>query len=203
MSEQMDRVTKETYRYFYVDGLAETAVGVLFAAIGLVLFGWAGFHEGSWVQKTAVIALPLLILSGAFAINHIVVALKKRITYQRTGYVAYRPGEPRYSRWLLPLLTLGLIILMFLFPAWLNKMAFIQGALLGLILTLTGYRVSLTRFYPVAVLALLIGLAAAWFVTDEVVGSALTFGLTGLAMVGSGLYAFARYLRQHPAPKES
>ena len=85
MTEQMDKIVKETYRYFYVDGLVETAVGLLFALIGMVLAGWAGFEEGSWLLKTAVIILPILIIGGTFGIKWLVGNLKERITYPRTG----------------------------------------------------------------------------------------------------------------------
>ena len=203
MSEQMDKVVKETYRYFYVDGLVETAVGLLFALIGLVLAGWAGFEQDSWLLKTAVIILPILIIGGTFGIKWLVGSLKERITYPRTGYVAYRPGEPNNKRWLLPLFAALLVLLMFLFPAWLNKMAFVQGALLAFILGVIGYRVALARFYLSAGIAFAIGLLATLFVANEVMGSAITFGGTGVLMLLMGLAVFATYLRQHPVQEAS
>ncbi|MCB9430883.1 MAG: hypothetical protein H6668_02770 [Ardenticatenaceae bacterium] len=203
MSEQMDKVVKETYRYFYVDGLVETAVGLLFAFIGLVLAGWAEFEQGSWLLKTAVIILPILIIGGTFGIKWLVGSLKERITYPRTGYVAYRPGEPNNKRWLLPLFAALLVLLMFLFPAWLNKMAFVQGALLAFILGIIGYRVALARFYLSAGIAFAIGLLATLFVANEVMGSAITFGGTGVLMLLMGLIVFTTYLRQHPIPEIS
>lgn len=198
MNNQLDDMAKRPYRYFYVDGLVEAATGLLFLAIGLVLLGWINLDRGSWVQITAVIALPLVIIGGTFAIKHIVGSLKERITYQRTGYVAYRADEPGNGRWFVLGVATVLIAVMFFLPDWLNTMPAIQGALLGIILASIGYRVAVTRFYIFGGLALIIGVATAYLVRDEILGSMITFAITGAAMFLLGLIVFLNYLRQHP-----
>lgn len=202
MKDKQKDVVKETYRYFYVDGLVETAVGLLFMGVGGVLLAWLAIADGSWWQVLAALALPLLTFGGALAIKRIVGRLKERITYQRTGYVAYREGEPGGGRWLIIGAALALVALMFVLPEWLTKMPAAIGALLLIVLAYWGYRVSLVRFYVFGVMALLLGIAGSWLVADELLGGALTFLGVGLMMTVVGTAVFLNYVRQHPQPEE-
>ena len=120
MNDQLDDITKRTYRYFYVDGLIEAATGFLFLTIGLLLLGWINLEKGGWVQITAVIALPLVILGGTFLIKHVVNSLKERIIYPRTGYVAYRPSKSLPGRWAVVGASFVLILLLLIVPDWLT-----------------------------------------------------------------------------------
>ncbi len=198
MNNQMDDMVKRTYRYFYVDGLVEAATGLLFLLIGLVLLGWINLEEGGWVQITAVIALPIVILGGTFFIKYVVNNLKERITYQRTGYVAYREDEPAKGRWIVIALAFAMPAILLLLPDSLNSMSTMQGALLGVILAAIGYRVSVTRFYVFGAIAFTIGVTVAFVVQNEILGSVITFAVTGGAMFLLGIIVFLNYLRQHP-----
>ncbi len=198
MNKQLDDMTKRTYSYFYVDGLVEAATGFLFLTIGLVLLGWINLEKGGWVQITAVIALPLVILGGTFLIKHVVSSLKERITYPRTGYVAYRPSKSLPGRWVVVGTSFVLILLLFIVPDWLNRMAAVQGALLCIILVAIGYQVSVSRFYIFGGIALTIGITTAFLVNDEIVGSVITFIITGASMFLLGTIVFLNYLHHHP-----
>ncbi len=203
MTKQADQVVKETYRYFYVDGLVETAVGLLFVGVGGMLLAWMALSTGSWLHVLAALALPLLTFGGGLIIKRVVQNLKERITYPRTGYVAYRDGQPGGGRWLIVGAALGLALLLFVVPAWLNKMPAVIGALLLVILVYMGYRVSLWRFYLFGAAALVLGVALAWLLADELLGAALTFIGVGAVMTVAGTAVFLNYLRRHPQADEA
>jgi hypothetical protein len=58
MTNKIDDVVKQTYRYYYEDGLVEMAVGLLFIATGLVLFAWQGIGSSPLVTLLLVAGLP-------------------------------------------------------------------------------------------------------------------------------------------------
>lgn len=197
----VDEMVKRTYRYFYDDGLAELAVGLLFTLLGLVLFGWNSLGSTQWVTLAVVAATVLLVLTAPFLVTRAVRAVKARLTYPRTGYVAYRPGEPSVARWLLMAAAVTLIVIAWVVPE-LNQMSFAVGVFLALILGLMGYRVGLRRFYLVAIAAEMTGTLAAALDVGEVIGTAVTFAVTGLLLLLSGGVTLLLYLRQHPRPDE-
>jgi hypothetical protein len=203
MADKIDDIVKQTYRYYYEDGLVEMAVGLLFIACGLVLFAWQGIGSSPLVTLLLVVGLPAVVIGGAFLVKRLVQNLKRRVTYPRTGYVAYRRGEPTNSRWFLLAGVLVLIVASFFLPDILNQMQAVVGALLAIILSILGYRLGIWRFYLLGVAALFIGIATAVFLDDELVGAALTFAASGLLLFLSGGLVFLSYLRRtgarHPA----
>jgi hypothetical protein len=197
----VDELVKRTYRYFYDDGLAELAVGLLFALTGIILVGWHALGSTQWVTIGVVAATVLLVAAGPLLVAWAVRTVKGRVTYPRTGYVAYRAGEPGAARWLLMGAAVGVVVIAVIFPEF-NKMPFIVGSLVGLIFGLMGYRVELWRLYPVAVVAVILGILMTLLDVEEVIGTAITFAGTGvLLLAGGGLTLFA-YVRQHPDPNK-
>lgn len=202
MTTKLDDMVRQTQRYFYDDGLVEAAVGLLFLAVGLVLFAWRNIGDSTSLTVFLALAIPALTLGGAWLLKRGVQAAKERITYPRTGYVAYRPGEPAVGRWL-GLFAAVLVALAILFlPNQYNQTQLAVGALLAAILAYLGYTVGLWRFYLVAALALAVGLGSAGLLDDELIGTGLTFGLAGLALLLTGGLALARYLYRHPQADE-
>lgn len=198
---QVNEMVKRTYRYYYDDGLAELAIGLLFMLLGLVLFGWLFLGTAPWVTITVVAVTVLLILAAPFLAKWVVQNVKERVTYQRTGYVAYRPGEPNAGRWIVIGGVLIMVLLMLVLPEWFSQMSLVVGAILALVLGLLGYRAQVWRFYLVAAVALGTGILTAIWGAEEVIGSALTFGITGLVLVLTGGITLLAYLRQHPRPE--
>lgn len=202
MGNKVDNIVKQTYRYFYDDGLVEMAVGLLFIAVGLVLLAWHSFNSSPLVMIIVVVGLPAVIIAGAYLIKRLVREMKQRITYPRTGYVAYRQGEPSKGRWFVPLAALALVVASFLLPETFMTMSPMVGALLAVILFFMGYRVDLWRFYVVGIIALVSGVALAWLGVVELIAVSLTFAITGVALFLAGAFAFVGYLRRHPKPHE-
>jgi hypothetical protein len=202
MGNKIDNIVKHTYRYFYDDGLVEMAVGLLFIAVGLVLLAWQGFDYSPVVTIIVVVGLPAVVIGGAYLIKRLVREMKQRITYPRTGYVAYRQGEPSKGRWFIPLAAFALVVALLFLPEAFMRMSAMVGALLAVVLIFMGYRVGLWRFYAVGVIALVSGVVLAWSDVVELIAVSLTFAITGVALFLVGALAFAGYLRRHPEPHE-
>jgi len=198
---QIDDLVKRTYRYFYDDGLVELGIGVLFLMLSLVLFGWLALGSTPWISILIVVITVLLILAAPFLVKRAVRVMKERVTYQRTGYVAYRPGEPGIGRWIMIGAVILLVVVMFVMPEWFNQISVAVGIFLAIILAWFGYRVNLWRFYLVAGVALITGILAALVGMDEIIGTALTFAATGLLLVITGGVTLQAYLRRHPRPE--
>jgi hypothetical protein len=202
MANKIDNILKQTYRYFYEDGLVEMAVGFLFVAVGLVLLAWQSLNDSPLVMLILVVGFVAVVIGGAYLIKRLVREIKQRLTYPRTGYVAYRQGEPAKGRWFVPLAALALLVASLFLPEDFMEMSAMMGALLAVILAFMGYRVGLWRFYAVAIIALVSGVALAWLNVVELIAVSLTFIISGAALFLAGALAFAGYLRRHPQPHE-
>lgn len=203
MTDKIDDIVKRTYRYYYEDGLVEMAVGLMFIACGLVLFSWQGIGSSPLVTALLVVGLPAVVIGGAFVVRRLVQDVKRRVTHQRTGYVAYRRGEPANNRWFLLAAVLILVVASLFLPDIFNRMQAVVGTLLAIILGFLGYRFGLRRFYLLGAATLIIGIAAAVRIEDELLATALTFAASGLLLLLSGGLTFLGYLRRtrgrHPA----
>lgn len=186
-------------RYWYVDGLAELAGGVVIFLVGLCYAIAALLPEGLASGLVIGIGQPALVLGAAWISRRVVRDLKERVTYPRTGYVEYRqPGGPnRWARVLLvALVAFGISALTALLGRGLPDRVWplLTGLLLALAIAYLGARIGLKRFYAVAGFSLLAG--AAIYLLD-LAGSwpaALIFGSEGLAWVISGLLTLVHYL---------
>lgn len=198
MSQEIDKVIQRTQRYYYEDGLVETAVGILFSVIGVALLGWLTMYINPVLGVVMVFVSMGLIFGGTLFVQKVIPMLKERITSPRTGSVTYARNQPTRGRWLVVGAAFLLAVLVIVFPDHLSKMSVVEGALLGVVLCYLGYRVRLPRFYLLGGAALVTGIAAAMLFDNDIVGSAFTFGVTGLIMIISGLIVLMQYLRHHP-----
>jgi hypothetical protein len=199
MSEQMDRIVKDTQRYLYDDGLVEIATGLLVLLVGLGLFSWMAFTDISSVLGVVlIVTLLLLAVGGGYLIKKAVEAVKERITYPRTGYVAYKQEEPRRGRLIVMAAALLASLVILLLPEELSRMCTIVGAMLGIVLVILGYRLAITRFYVVAFVAIAAGLVMSFLFEEEALGTAVTLMISGAALILSGAAALMQYLQKHP-----
>jgi hypothetical protein len=202
MDNQMPSVKElidRPFRYFYDDGLVELAVGTLFLAAGLTISAWAATPAGSMWRLVGALLLVAIPLLGSVLFKCLVQKVKDHWVHPRTGYVDYGESRPSRARWIVIGGALALAIAGFVLPDRLNNMALGEGALLGLVLATLAYRARLTRFYLLAAIAALIGLAAALWLGPDLWGSAATFGATGAVMILSGGCALRQYFMAHPA----
>jgi hypothetical protein len=203
MNRRIDEVMRQTYRYYYEDGLVEIAVGLLFLVIGLLLLLWPAVQSGAIPGIVLAFGLPILTVLGAFLVRKAVQTVKMRAIHPRTGYISYRQQDWPRERRLFVTVALAVTLLSVFLPDAFRRMSFAEGLFLGLVLSLVGFRVGLRRFYWLALLAALLGTLVAALVPDDVVGSALTFSGAGIVMATSGAVAFAKYLLRHPSPGDN
>ncbi len=202
MGDKIGQVMQRTYRYYYDERLVELAIGGLFLSIGILIRVWASMAFGSPLALGITLALFALVIGGGLLVKQAVGRIKERVTYPRTGYVSYRQHQPARGRWLLIGVAAAYVLLIFVLPEWFSKMALAEGVLLLVVLSYMGYRVGEPRFYLVGVTAGLIGLGAALLIPDDLVGSSVTFGGTGIALLLSGVWALRAYLQAHPNGRE-
>lgn len=202
MTNQIDKMIQRSYQYFYRDGLVELAVGGLFLMVSLFIQTWTVFPQDSPMRMITAIGLPVLTVGGALLVKRIVGEAKERVTYPRTGYVTYRQGEPSLGRWPILVAALVLIVLSYILPDRYVQISLMEGGILGVVLFYMGYRVGLSRFYLLGLVAILIGTLAAFLFPGDIPGTVVTFGATGAVMLLSGAYVLLRYLSQHPRPDQ-
>jgi hypothetical protein len=189
----MENIQKQTYRYYYEDGLAEMAVGLLFTLVGFNIWLIHVTSSGSAFSIASWILLPVLTIGGVFGVQYLLSRLKEQLIYPRTGYVAYR-DEPKKSRWWVIAVALGALAGAYLLPySWLEKMSVITGAILCAALITIGTRANLNRLIALGLFVLISGLGMAYFVDSELAGLALTFVLAGLALLAAGGIGFLTY----------
>jgi uncharacterized membrane protein YbjE (DUF340 family) len=198
MNQNIDDMMRRTYRYYYEDGLVETAVGILFFIIGLALLGWLTIQSSLILGIGMVILSVLLIFGGTLFVQKVIPRLKERFVHPRTGKVVYRQEEPKQSNRLILFVVTMVIALGIFLPERFNQMALLEGVLLGALFVYLGYRVKVNRFYLLGGAALLVALASMMLFSDDIRSSAFTFGGTGLILLISGLIVLARYLRRYP-----
>lgn len=201
MNEQnYDEIRKRTARYWYVDGLAEMGLGVIFFVLGIsfLLIGFVQPNTPSMILWG--VGQPLVVILVAVGVGRAIKALKQRVTFPRTGYVAYIPKSGK-RRWLGALVSgvtaAVLSIVMTFLSNYLqaNLMIAISGLIFALLCVYLAVQFGLTRFY------ILGGLVAAWAIAvsiakpAEPLPSVLLFGGIGLLWIGSGALTLVAYLR--------
>lgn len=198
MTNLVKEYVKETYRYFYEDGLAEIAVGLLMFVVGSGLFVWQYIASSLFRVVFLVIILPVMIIGGVFLVRQFVHQAKERVTYARTGYVSFRDGEPASSRLFLLLSVLTLLVALFFLPEIFSRLQFAVGYFSAVFLGYLGIRLGLWRFFVIGFVTFLLGTAVTVLFANEMEGTGVTIAGLGVFTLLSGLLVFYRYLQQHP-----
>lgn len=205
MNTNVDDLMRKTKSYWYEDGLVEILAGVFFVLIGLfLLLDWATPQNSAlkWIFTPGFLVVTIgWILSG----RKVVGWLKERITYPRTGYVAYKQA-PRQSRLLRGAVGgfIGaafalVVVASLMYRQDIVRLApLIMAAGVAALLFRIGSEVAVARFYMLAVWSLAVGCALAWLTSDLSLGIALYYALLGLAILVLGGAALIRYLRAAP-----
>jgi hypothetical protein len=178
------------------------AVGLLFAVIGLDTWLISILPEGSPLSLTAWITLPILTIGGIIGVQRLVPTFKERLVYPRTGYIDYS-SKPNPYRWLVIGGALALAVAILVLPyEWLNRESVSGGTIFFIVLASIGAQVDLRRLMLIGGLALVLGISLAFLPGSEHAGLALTFTITGLALLLSGGLALRGYLAKNPLTDE-
>jgi len=205
MISQVEAAPRRAVRYWFEDGLVEIGAGILFLALA-GLFALEGLAPAnSPGAALSALGLPLVILGGMLLVGLAVRAAKERLTYPRTGYVAYPAAGPA-RRILAGVIgagvSLAIVWLLAARPSLQLALGALQGIALAIVFMALSLRTGLARLAMVGFVALGGGLVATTLALGASLGSALAFGAAGVAAVLSGALALSRYLRTTALPTE-
>ena len=78
-----------TIQYRFEDGIIELVMGMMFLLMGIYFYLTATM-ENSQLAEVLTASFVLLFIGGWYLMQYLIRSLKERITFSRTGYVAYR-----------------------------------------------------------------------------------------------------------------
>lgn len=201
----IEKIEKRTIQSFYEDGLTEIALGFVFLLLGGFFYAQSALPDGSRLGLVMNVLMIVVIFAGAFLARRIIRYLKRRITYPRTGYVAFKKKDLSPRRRLASAVVGGifgasLAVLYGLAPSVKVLLPALLGLLLGVATLLFANKVGLLRFYVLAAASALVGIALTAAGIGELRGIGLYYGGYGAAVLLSGLAALAVYLRRSTPP---
>jgi hypothetical protein len=201
MDKDFTKAQTRVLQYWFVDGLAELAAGLVSIFLA-VLFGvWQIIFTWRW---------SLLVVLGAgfvvsFGLRLIIQRIKEHTTYLRTGYAAPLSGlESKWSVLIAIAFTLLLLGLNYYLSTkglqgllWSPALA---GSVFAFIFAWTGALTKLRRFYFLALLSLCAGVPLAVLGMDYFRGVGILTGVVGLILLYQGYRTRKAYIRQNPPP---
>lgn len=206
-NKEINETIKRTKRYWYVDGFSEIGIGLLLIVI--ILFNYlVGQVQTPILQiLLVVVGLPGVIVLGSRGLSRVVVKLKEKYTYPRTGYIAYRTktGSRRWKRVLLAgtvgLLAGALTSLLSGSLPLIYEQLFVT-VMIACAYTYIGYSIGLKRFYWIAGATILLGLGLSLARLEEIRYFLTFFVGQGLIWIVSGLLALRQYFGGTQPPAE-
>lgn len=205
MNESYEHMVRRTRQYWYEDGLPEMAIGLLFLSIGLIFYAAEVLDSPVLTALLVSLGLPLLFLGPGRKLGRLVQNAKARVTYPRTGYVAYR-SKPANRRILvglfIPLAVAGVLLLAIFGEAVEIERWFplIDGVLAAFVLIWVSQ--GLLRFYLISGVLVISGLLLSLNEVGGILGHSLIYTEMGLALLVSGLVTLWLYLRRTESYQE-
>ena len=203
--DELDKAKQRSFQYWYMDGLNEIGFGCLMLLLGLYFYLEGALSQTSTLRVILDSSLILVILGGAWLISRGIKYFKEKITYPRTGYVAYAQKR-RTPRWLTAIIAglagafFAAIIIQGNLLKWLPALT---GIVLCLVMVFMAARANLLRFYLLAAVALIIGVVITLSNFEQSVGLSAVYALFGLTLLISGIRSLVLYLRSFPSAEES
>jgi hypothetical protein len=207
MTDDLKKPQLRAIQYFFADGSFEFGFGLL--CLILAVFFYVETHVQGWLSALVDGSLVLVMIGGAWLINRLIKLLKERLTWPRTGYVTYsrQNGLKRGWRLALGMIVGGLVaavaaVIITNPNTRIAAMPLLAGLLLGLVLAILGWRARLPRFYLLAALSAVVGIALAFSGLENIVALAAYYLTFSLALFTTGTCVLRAYLRQNPATVE-
>ncbi len=199
MDKKLSNIQNRTIQYWFVDGLAECAAGLLALFVAFIFWIWPIFIMWRW-------SLPVILVAGlmaAIGFRFIISRIKERSTYPRTGYVA--PLDNLKNKRSL-LITLIFLLIFFGSNYLLTTRASpdllwspgLAGFGFALVFTWVGALTKVRRIYFSAFLSLLVGISLALLGIDYFHGTAILAASIGLVWLYLGYRTHKAYIRQNP-----
>jgi hypothetical protein len=89
--EQIESLLKRPFSYYNIDGVGELSMGIMILGFGLLM--WLQAHSPRGAIWHSMYMLFGYVGTMCLAIHYGTKAIKQRITYPRTGFVAYRKSD--------------------------------------------------------------------------------------------------------------
>ncbi len=201
----IEKIEKRTVRSYYDDGLFEIALGLIFLFLGGLLFGQTAFPQGTWLNAVLTVLFFIVLVSMGILVRRFVRFFKRRITDRRTGYVAFKKKETSPKSRAATMVVAGIIgaalaSLYGLSPSGRSLFPALAGFVFALAVLVWANKIGLARFFVLAAVSAVIGVAIAAAGVGGIEGVSLYWGLFGLAFIISGLAALIVCLRRFPRP---
>jgi len=194
MEQEIDlkEIEQETFRESNQDGLLELVMGICMAAMSTRL-----------ISRVLVV---MLILPVIF-FGPVLVAMRKRYTYPRIGYVKLIPDKPKEVIGAIFLITLIVIVVLAIiffllgdvrdFNLWLKWIPVWAGVVLAGMFSSFGSKSGCTRYYIFALWSLISGFVLSILNFEAVeTGTLLYFLVMGCLLIPWGLVTFIRFLQK-------
>lgn len=202
MTQELHQIERRTTGYWYVDGLTEITVAGIFLLLALYFLIWHFITPG-WISALSVgIGQPIIILLGYILGGKFVRLMKEKITYPRTGYVAYKQQE-QLHRWqtiMLSSLIAGVIILVLM----INRPDMTEGSLwlltgisIAIFLSFMAIKASVTRYFLLAILMIVDGFVISIFHLTGPLAATYFYGIIALILFSSGAVTLGVYLQSN------
>jgi hypothetical protein len=204
MDKDLEKVQGRVIQYWFIDGLAELAAGLVSLFVALLFLVWQVILTWRW-SLLAVLAAGLAV---SFGLRLVVQRIKERTTYPRTGYASALSGRESVGSVIVTAAFTLLVLVSNSYLAthgpwaWLWSPA-LAGSAFALAFAWTGVLTRLGRFYVPAFLSLCAGILLAVLGVDYFRGVAALAGMVGLVLLIQGYRVHQRYLRQNPPFSEA
>ncbi|PKO05450.1 MAG: hypothetical protein CVU41_12530 [Chloroflexi bacterium HGW-Chloroflexi-3] len=204
MNEKFVNVQKKAIQYWFIDGLAELAAGLI--GIFLAVLFWVWHQVFTWRWSLPVILVAAFAVS--FGLRLIIQRIKVRSTYPLTGYVSPFSGlESKWSVVILIAFSLVLLGLNYLFSTQGSQGLIWSPGLAGIIFTFifvwTGATTKLKRFFILAIISLILGLILVLLKLDYFQGVSVLTEIVGLVLLVQGYQVRKIYLQQSQQMNEA
>jgi hypothetical protein len=206
-TDPLQNAQKRAMQYWYVDGSFEFSFGGICLVLAAYFYAQFLLAE-SWISNLMIVFFLMVMLGGSFLINRLVMVMKERITFPRTGYISFprKTGSRRWGRLLLvgvvsAAISVVMVLLLMNRPAGFDWTVAASGLLFGAVVTYLGFRTGAARFFINAALSIGLGLALGFANLPENIGLAAFYGLLGLGMLLVGGISLWQYLRQNQERK--
>jgi hypothetical protein len=202
MTNPVSEYMRRPLRYAQADGLNDMGLGLATLGWSLVMFlEMRAPSDSIWSRGQSFPVLALLILGPLFLLIHFGTRyIRSRVTFPRTGYVAYR-RQP--SKWVMAVAlgagTAAAVALATQSSARLFRGPFLFGLVLGLAYFFAALKQRLGRYWIIGSLSLMLGAAIEIERVELQQATLWYFLLMGAAMLCTGGLTMYLYLRRtHP-----
>jgi hypothetical protein len=219
--DQVSNLLKQPKCYYNVDGVGELGIGFMCLCVAFLSWMQLRTSEHSLWNKPYTVLIFFLALSAV--IKYGSEAIKKRITYPRTGFVEYRKRDTIWIPLIMGAVGAAAIAVLLAVANRAHWELVAPASLIGLLFAATYARGIARTVHWKWIVAIAMAIASVWMalVPPERIGAIIAHSWTArlfpptaigaflinLALYGalllvSGGVSFALYLRRAPAPGE-